>query len=54
MNDMDNMKLCRRTCLEYRQLMLETNSDAVCRKSIRSAISATVSRKFGGMGWILS
>ena len=53
MNSIDNMRLCCRTCGEYRQPMLEANSDAVCRKSVRSAISATVSRKSGGMGWVL-
>ena len=48
---MDTMKPCGRTCLEYQQLMPEAISDAVCRKTIQLAISATASLKSCGMSW---
>jgi hypothetical protein len=47
MNGMGNLELFRRFYLEYPQLLLGANSDAVRRKSVRSVISETASRKSG-------
>lgn len=45
MNGVSNSALFRHFYLEYPQPFQEVSSDAVRRKSVRSAISATASRK---------
>lgn len=45
MSGVDNLKLFQRFYLEYQQLLPGVNSDAVRRKSVRSANSETPSRK---------
>ena len=47
MNGLINLELFRRFYFEYPKQLPWVNSDAVSRKSFRSAISETVSRKFG-------
>lgn len=47
MNGLINLEPFRRFYLEYPKRLPWVNSDAVSRKSFRSVISETVSRKFG-------
>jgi len=45
MNGVSNLELFRHFYLEYLQQFQEVSSDAMRRKSVRSAISETASRK---------